>query len=153
MLQVVFWFSCFPLLFAVEYNSSIFGTEWQNLMYFSEKESAYTSKHILVIGLQYLSKRFRLHCKRLILLNRCFKIYSLSKMDVRSYSVSLHRVWCVPFWNMCQPETCFRLAWCAVLKNVYFWYMFQICTVQTLSYQSHMLNARSWSIKDFEKRP
>ena len=24
---------------------------------------------------------------------------------------------CVPFWNICHPETCFRLAWCALLKK------------------------------------
>ena len=36
-------------------------------------------------------------------------------------------VCCVPFWNMCHPETFFRLAWCAVLKNMHFWYTFQIC--------------------------
>ena len=26
-------------------------------------------------------------------------------------------------WYMCHPETCFRLAWCAVLKNAHFWYV------------------------------
>ena len=31
--------------------------------------------------------------------------------------------------------------------------MFQISTVQTLSYRSHMINAWSWSIKISEKRP
>ena len=51
---------------------------------------------------------------------------------------------------MSHPETCFRLAWCAVLKNVHFWNMFQIGTVQTSLYQSRMWNERSWSwrIKD-----
>ena len=42
---------------------------------------------------------------------------------------------CMPFWNMCHPETFFRLAWRTVLKNMHFWYMFQICTVKTLSYR------------------
>ena len=60
---------------------------------------------------------------------------------------------CVPFWNTCHPETCFRLAWCAILKNVHFWNMFQIGTVQTSSYRSRMLNARSRSIKMCAKKP
>ena len=62
-------------------------------------------------------------------------------------------VCCVPFWNMCHSETCFRLAWCVILKNVHFWNMFQISTVQTSSYRSRMINAWSWSIKISEKRP
>ena len=60
---------------------------------------------------------------------------------------------CVPLWNMCHPETCFRLAWCAILKNVHFWNMSQIGTVHTSSYRSRMLNARSWSIKMCAKKP
>ena len=62
------------------------------------------------------------------------------------------RTRCVPFWNMCHPETCFRLAWCAGLKNVHFWNMFQIGTMQTSSYRSRMLNARSFSIQLCAKR-
>ena len=47
---------------------------------------------------------------------------------------------CMPFWNMCRPETCVRLALCAVLKNVPFWNMLQIGIVQISSYRSRMLN-------------
>ena len=63
-----------------------------------------------------------------------------------------HCVCCV-LWNMCHPERCFRLALCAVLKNVPFWNMLQICTVQASSYRSRMLNARSWSILTCARRP
>ena len=62
-------------------------------------------------------------------------------------------VCCLPSWNMCRPETCFRLALFAILKNVPFWNMLQIGSVPTLSYQSHMLNGRSQSIKTCEMRP
>ena len=55
--------------------------------------------------------------------------------------------------TLCHPETCLRLALCAILKNVHFWNMLQISTVQTLSYRSRMLNARSWSIKTCARRP
>ena len=54
---------------------------------------------------------------------------------------------------MCHPETCFRLAWCAVLKNVHFWNMFQIGTVQTLSYRGQtticLFNHFIWSRPTF----
>ena len=50
-------------------------------------------------------------------------------------------------WNMCHPESYSRLALSAVLKNVPFWNMLQIGNVQTSSYRSCMLKARSWSIK------
>ena len=57
----------------------------------------------------------------------------------------------------CRSETCailkHGLAWCAVLKNVHFWNIFQISTVQTSSYRSSMISAWSWSIKISEKRP
>ena len=72
-------------------------------------------------------------------------IFHSQAMNVRPY------VCCVPFCKypgkICHSETCFRLALCAVQKNVTFWNMFQIDTVQTSSYQSRMLNARSWSIR------
>ena len=50
-------------------------------------------------------------------------------------------------------ETCFRLSLCAVPKNVHFWNKLQISTVQTLSYWSRTLNARSWRIKTCARSP
>ena len=63
------------------------------------------------------------------------------------------RVCCVPIWNMCHSETCLRLAWCAILKNMHFWNMFQIGTLQHSSNRRRMLNATSWSINMCVKRP
>ena len=55
---------------------------------------------------------------------------------IRAYKQAVSiRTCCIPFWNMCNPETFFRLTWCAILKNVHFWNTFQISTVQTLSYR------------------
>ena len=42
---------------------------------------------------------------------------------------------------------------CVLFWKVPSWNMFQICTVQTSSYRSRMLNTRSWSIKMCAKRP
>ena len=52
----------------------------------------------------------------------------------------------------CRFETCAilkydKLALCAVLKNVPFWNVLQIGTVQTSLDRCRMLNARSWSTK------
>ena len=40
---------------------------------------------------------------------------------------------------LCAILTRFRLAWCAILKNVHFWNMFQIGIMQTLSYQQQTI--------------
>ena len=75
----------------------------------------------------------KLHWKR-------FKIYSYGTLQTNKYIIPYmivvsECICCVPFWNLCHPETCFRLALCAVLKKVSFWNMFQIGAVKTLPYQ------------------
>ena len=85
------------------------------------------------------------------------KVYPTLRVNMTSLCIlclagSKH-VCCMPFWNMCHPETCFRLAWWALLKNMYFWNMFQIGTVKTLSCRSRMLNGRLWSTNYCTKRP
>ena len=73
-------------------------------------------------------------------------------MSSKIITKNWHHTCYVPLWNVCHPETCFRLAWCTILKNMHFWNMFQTCTVQTSSYRSRIINGRSWSIKIYAKR-
>ena len=42
------------------------------------------------------------------------------KIDTQSCIRNVKCVSCVPFWNVCHPEACFRLAWCTVLKKCAF---------------------------------
>ena len=69
----------------------------------------------------YPEKLTIINAKKRILLNNRSEIVSKCRYSEQMQwrTPGTNCVCCVPFWNMCHPETCFRLAWCAVLKSLH----------------------------------